>query len=501
MSQERNLNLLIRADAGGDLGTGHVMRMIALGQAWQDGGGRVVFACAACPSMMVARLESEGFEFKTRDIEPGSTEDLQWVIELAVSRTADWVVLDGYHFKEGFQQKLRDQGIRVMAVDDCGHCETWPAHAVLNVNLHAGKDTVAGAAHAHDTSFLLGPRFALLRREFQTLPSPNPPDPDGRLRILVTFGGVDPTGAALSVVHNLASVAGSFRFRVRALVGTANPRAEEFANLALSHTDWLVVKETSHDMPAEYAWADRIISAGGGTCLEWLRFRKPGWVLSIADNQIPVVNAIRDQNLAATGGNIQDYPDASLLAQPLMDWLRSEPPSPPPIVDPWGASRVAAWLDGSRLIARPVDASNAEDIQYLFELANEPSVRNAGFHTDPIPWQTHVEWLQRHSESADSLLLCVEHHEFGRCAFVRFHRRSEQDWEIGIAVSPAVRGRGIARAAVNLGIRHLHRADPERHVMAVIRTNNQASMTLFQSMGFLMDGHQNTESSMTLKYP
>ena len=38
--------LFIRADASVSIGTGHIMRMIALGQAWQAQGGEVHFLCA-----------------------------------------------------------------------------------------------------------------------------------------------------------------------------------------------------------------------------------------------------------------------------------------------------------------------------------------------------------------------------------------------------------------------------------------------------------------------
>ena len=53
--------LLIRADADSQIGTGHVMRMIALGQAWHTRVGRVVFVTDA-PDALAERLTQEQFE-------------------------------------------------------------------------------------------------------------------------------------------------------------------------------------------------------------------------------------------------------------------------------------------------------------------------------------------------------------------------------------------------------------------------------------------------------
>jgi RimJ/RimL family protein N-acetyltransferase len=158
---------------------------------------------------------------------------------------------------------------------------------------------------------------------------------------------------------------------------------------------------------------------------------------------------------------------------------------------------VAAWLDGSKLLVRPVDPQTDADVRFLFDLANEPTVRQAGFHSDPIPWDTHVDWVKHHSESAESLLLCGEHHELGRCASIRFHQRAERDWEIGIAVTPAARGKGIAREAALRGIRLLRQTHPNHRIIAIVKPENEVSLALFRSLGFQQATPPKVEAGIT----
>lgn len=476
--------LLIRADAGGMLGTGHVMRMIALAQAWQERGGSVTLASCQCPASLIERLAKENIQHVTLGSHSlGDEAELEATKELAQSIGAKWIVIDGYHFSSTYQKALKDRGFKVLAMDDYGHCETWHADIVLNQNLR-DKDEEADAGATTPTRFLHGPSFSLLRREFRHAPRLHTRSPETvATKLLITFGGVDPTQASLKVLRALNSVP-ALALNLRILAGLANSNLNALAEeVAISPHEAELVPACDN-MPTLYQWADRVISAGGSSCYEWMLFRIPGWIASVADNQDAIVKAMLKHGRAAGITQLSAISHQE-LARNLALWLGSKSVTSEnvPLVDGYGALRLASALSSISSWVRPVD--EAKDAGFLFALANDPGIRSAGRHVSAIQWGEHLAWLQRHCGSLDSNLMIIELLGFGPVGQVRFHQRRNQIWEIGISIASDQRQTGLGFISLYLAMCAHRSINPVRLWLAEIREENIASQRLFGKLGFI----------------
>ena len=74
-------HLIIRADASTAIGSGHIMRCIALAQAWQERGGPVTFLSHCQNEALQQRIIKEGFEFVFVERSHPDPADLKQVLE------------------------------------------------------------------------------------------------------------------------------------------------------------------------------------------------------------------------------------------------------------------------------------------------------------------------------------------------------------------------------------------------------------------------------------
>jgi len=291
--------LFIRADASVSIGTGHIMRMIALGQAWQAQGGEVQFLCAEITSALEERLASEGFQLWRISAVLGSKEDLGQTTHLITEtlqadRQNARVVLDGYQFGSDYQLGIKAAGFKLMVVDDYGHADFYHADWVLNQNISALEELYA--KRSPDTKLLLGPKFAMLRKEFLAYKDWQRQIAPVAKKILVTLGGSDPDNVTLQVIQALIDL----DVHVKVVIGGSNPHLCEIENFIQSQNDSTALIEVvvnATNMPELMVWADVAVAAGGSTSWELALMGLPALVFTFSENQKEIALAIEDMGL------------------------------------------------------------------------------------------------------------------------------------------------------------------------------------------------------------
>lgn len=289
--------MLMRVDASAQIGMGHLMRCVALAQAFRRTGGNVAFALHAPPSAVRRMLDDRGFEAHEVG---GAAADFA---ALVAGRAPAAVVLDGYHFDDDFQEIARREVRCSVMIDDLADRERYVTDIVVNGNVFAADLEYATRP---ETRLLAGADYALLREEFVRFE--RPARTTDRPRVLFTFGGADPLGLSERILAVLARSA--FAFDAIFLVGAACPRIE--AVTAAAKVDGVTLLEQVADVPALLAGVDLAVAAAGSTCLELAFMGVPALLVTTSPNQVPVAAKLDSLQVAVDLGDASKLDDASL---------------------------------------------------------------------------------------------------------------------------------------------------------------------------------------------
>jgi len=473
--------LIIRADASIAIATGHVMRCLALAQAWQDAGGNVVFVMAESTAAVDARVRAEGMEIVRLKASPNSVQDTRDVVTVAFDRHASWVVVDGYQFDSEYQRNLKNAGLKLLFVDDLGQCEHYFADLLLNQNVHASEDMYV--SREARTRLLLGPRFAMLRRDFggcrkwQREISAN-----GR-KVLIMMGGSDPDNVTAFVLEALRQLEID-GLEVVVVLGGSNPHIDVLRQFANESFSIRFVRDVGN-MPELMAWADVAVSAAGSTCAEICLLGLPAILIDVAENQTPVAKELARRGAAIHLGSRKEVTSAE-IAEELQSLLlarehrTSLSQRAGELVDGEGAERVMAAIHGDDLRLRRVQE---KDCRQLWEWANDQEVRPMSFATEPISWQRHLEWFNSklHDPNA-ALYLAVDSTDIP-AGQVRFQIDNTKA-AVSISLAPQFRGKGYGKVILAMATEDLFRITVVTQIDAYVKPNNTASLRLFERAGY-----------------
>jgi len=480
------MNVIFRADANAQIGVGHLMRCLALAQAWQDVKGHPIFVMAAESSAAVTRLKSKGIEIVHLSTQPGAIDDAIQTAHLARERDVTWVVVDGYHFDAAYQKSIKDAGLKLLFIDDHGHAEHYFADMLLNQNLHANEALYVNREPY--TRLLLGTRYVLLRKEFLKWCEYRREIPNKAKKILVTMGGGDPNNLTTKVINALKKLADS-DLAVKIIIGPSNPHIESLQNALLLAPCSMRIIQNIENMADLMAWADMAISAGGTTSWEIAFMGLPNLVIATADNQRPVAEQLQEVGASEYLGWHKSL-SVSELARKLTTLLTTRrvrmqmAQKAQEVVDGKGTDRVLMHIHRKKLGLRPV---RKEDCRLLWEWTSAPDVRAVSFSSEPIPRDEHVKWFNSKLTDSQCIFYISTNGKGTPIGQIRFDSE-ENEARVSVSVDPKFRGKGYGNAMIWLASQEVFNVSDVTVIHAHVKKDNDSSVRAFEKAGFTVAG-------------
>ena len=321
------IRIAFRADASDAIGSGHVMRCLALADQLRLRANHIRFVCNALPEYLMGKLHDSGHELSilTSDQYPFTDFKLndQTLFPVALARDAqaslehlqdhmwDWLVVDHYDITSHWESLLRQVARRILVIEDL-YDRPHDCDVLLNQNYGDHLPNCYYGLLPDHCKILYGPRFSLLRKEFQKYHEAGQLIRQGPVRrCLISFGGVDESNYTAMAVRAVAMM-NRPELNVDVVIGTQYPYLQEITALCIDYGYELHVQ--TNRMAELMRSAHLAIGAAGSTSWERCCLGLPSILFSIAANQDSIATGLQRMGAAI----FLDCPRSSMQNQLLL---------------------------------------------------------------------------------------------------------------------------------------------------------------------------------------
>ncbi|MFO1487482.1 MAG: hypothetical protein U1F65_03295 [Verrucomicrobiota bacterium] len=298
-------DVLIRCDGAPDIGLGHIVRCIALADELRD--------TEHCRVRFLTRRGDIAFQLlqnsRHEAIKPATAgeADDQWISRVISEDKADVLVMD-------FRDPLAPEAVR-----------TWRRQGVLTATIDDPEDKRVACDlvfsppvpqvrrmswAGFDGQLLAGWEWALLRRQFASVPAPAK---RSRLTVLVTMGGSDPAGLTLKAVEAIESLPEDFHTIL--IVGGAFCHNEALEKQLSRARRTFEIRRNVANMAEVMRETDLAVASFCVTAYELATVGVPGIYLSLSADHAEAAEAFVDAGIGISLGVHTQVTPAQIAAQ------------------------------------------------------------------------------------------------------------------------------------------------------------------------------------------
>ncbi len=302
------MKICFRADASGNIGTGHVIRCLTLADRLLKQKAQIYFICRELPGNLCNFIKSKKYRvFRlpqshfTKDEWKDDAEQVKKIIKK--NGRCDCVVVDHYTIDVRWEKRIREVTRSIMVIDDLAN-RRHDCDMLLDQNYCQNhKSRYTGMILGRSIK-MLGPEFALLRPEFAKAKRKIKARNGQIKKILVSFGGSDPQNETCKTLEAIALLKLP-SIKVEVIAGMNNSYLSQIKKLTAMIPQArcnINVKNISRFISE----ADLYIGAPGCSIWECFCLGLPSLVVTTSEHQVGIVKYLsRHKILHFIGRDIQ----------------------------------------------------------------------------------------------------------------------------------------------------------------------------------------------------
>ena len=285
--------ILFRADGNELIGSGHIMRCLAIAESAIAIGEKCIFVLS--DDNFKEKIAQSGHEtiILNSDYKNLESEIVEFT-NILKARSPQIVIVDSYFVTNNYLTHLhsasKDINSKLLYIDDiCSFA--YPCDILLNYNIYAedlkgSYKNLYSKANVPTPNMLLGIKYVPLRKEFRNLPTRRiPRKKENADSILISTGGSDPTHMSLSLIEAIKAIPKSYNYKFHFLIGPKNSDIKTIQEACLSMPN-IILHINAQNISAIMCSCDVAISAAGSTLYELCATQTPTIAYAIAENQI-----------------------------------------------------------------------------------------------------------------------------------------------------------------------------------------------------------------------
>ena len=292
------VKVAIRVDSSVAIGSGHLMRCLTLATRMREKkNAEVHFISRDLEGNLHEKIKEAGFDLHVLPRHPVDENLGGYTAWLTVSQTVDaeetktvlqsigsvdCLVVDSYALDSYWETEMRPFTQEIFVIDDLAN-RVHDCDILLEQGFHSNQEARYEGLVPANCRMFLGPAHALLRTEFYEARRYMRKRTGALERILVFYGGSDPTNETVKAVRAITRLALP-GVRADVIIGGSNRRKAEIQELCAMHP-YLKFYQNVQDMAVRMNEADLMLGAGGTTSLERCFLGLPALVTVTAENQ------------------------------------------------------------------------------------------------------------------------------------------------------------------------------------------------------------------------